>query len=68
MINGLVFESQAVAIAPVPNRVDIACFVGFVARRQEPHGNTTGNTLQPTLVPMTIQRWLRDQGVAAVAL
>lgn len=32
-MRGLVFERAAQAQRPDPNRVDIACFVGFVARR-----------------------------------
>ena len=32
-----------------PNRVDMACFVGFVARRQ-------------TRLPESLRLWLRDQG------
>ena len=34
---------------PDPNRVDIACFVGFVARRQ-------------TALPESLRHWFRDQG------
>ncbi len=48
-MNGLVFETQAPVVASVPNRVDIACFVGFVGRRDTP-------------VPAEIQRWLEQQG------
>lgn len=48
-MNGLVFETQAPVVASEPNRVDIACFVGFVGRRDTP-------------VPAEIQRWLEQQG------
>ena len=33
-MRGLDFEHAAQAQRPDPNRVDIACFVGFVARRE----------------------------------
>ena len=33
-MRGLDFERAAQAQRPDPNRVDIACFVGFVARRE----------------------------------
>jgi len=46
----LVFEVQAPVVAADPNRADIACFVGFVARRKN------------TLVPSAILRWLNEQG------
>lgn len=32
-MNGLSFELAPPAVAPDPNRVDVACFVGYVARR-----------------------------------
>ena len=35
-MNGLSFELAPPAPAPDPNRVDIACFVGYVARRATP--------------------------------
>ncbi len=43
------FETVRPTPPPDPNRVDIACFVGFVARRQTP-------------LPATLQRWLENQG------
>ncbi len=48
-MTGLLFETQPPAIAPHPNRVDIACFVGFVARRN-------------TSLSSEMQRWLTEQG------
>lgn len=46
---GLSFETQLPVVASDPNRSDIACFVGFVGRRQ-------------TAVPAHIARWLTDRG------
>src|SRR5262245_18994404 len=48
---GLVFGVQAPPVVSDPNRVDVACFVGFVRRR-------------PTPVPEVIQRWLYENGWA----
>ena len=33
MTTGIVFETAAPPVLPAPNRMDIACFVGFVGRR-----------------------------------
>jgi hypothetical protein len=49
-MNRLVFEVQPPVVAADPNRADIACFVGFVARRQS------------TTVPAPVLRWLEAQG------
>lgn len=46
---GLDFEVQAPVVAPDPNRADIACFVGFVGRRE-------------TAVPGLVWHWLEEQG------
>jgi hypothetical protein len=35
-MNGLSFELAPPAVAPDPNRVDVACFVGYVGRRATP--------------------------------
>ena len=35
-MNGLSFELAPPAAAADPNRVDVACFIGYVARRQTP--------------------------------
>lgn len=48
-MNGLVFQDQLPVTVSHPNRTDIACFVGFVARRQTP-------------LPTLIKRWLDEQG------
>lgn len=45
---GLRFEAQAPVIESNPNRTDIACFVGFIGRRQ-------------TQVPAVITRWLAER-------
>ena len=45
----VIFTTQVPIVASDPNRVDIACFVGFVGRRDTP-------------VSAEIQRWLEQQG------
>jgi len=52
-MNRLVFEVQPPVVAADPNRADIACFVGFVARRSN------------TAVPAPVRRWLEAQGWTA---
>jgi hypothetical protein len=47
---GLVFENRAAVVVSDPNRMDIACFAGFVARRP-------GNA-----VPQEVLQWLEEQG------
>ena len=47
---GLVFEERANVVISDPNRVDIACFVGFVARRPGAE------------VPRDILQWLEEHG------
>jgi hypothetical protein len=49
VIGGLLFEDLAPPAASAPNRADIACFVGFVARRDGP-------------LPPEIERWLAEHG------
>lgn len=51
-MNGLVFEDQAPVVASDPNRADIACFVGFIKRRN-------------TRIPPEVSRWLFEQGWTA---
>lgn len=51
-MNGLVFEDQAPVVQSDPNRADIACFVGFVKRRN-------------TKIPPEVMRWLSEQGWTA---
>ncbi len=46
----LVFETAAPALRTAPERTDVACFVGFVARRRD----------QP--LPMSVRRQLTDAG------
>lgn len=50
---GLEFESQAPRAPASPQRADVACFVGFVARRASP-------------VPAVIQEALREAGLGDV--
>lgn len=45
---GLRFEDQPAIVASDPNRADIACFVGYVARRNTP-------------LPRDVARWLADR-------
>src|SRR5688500_15420632 len=49
-MHGLVFEVQSPVVPSDPNRMDIACFVGFVARRPE------------RALPSDLRRWLIEQG------
>jgi uncharacterized protein len=51
-MNGLVFEERRPVVRSAPNRADIACFVGFVARR-------------PGSVPAVIVQALAEQGWTA---
>ncbi|MDH5666854.1 MAG: hypothetical protein OEY86_02435 [Nitrospira sp.] len=55
-MKGLQFETQAPIVAADPNRADIACFVGFVARR----------TKSP--LPSFIRAWMHDNGLTASRL
>jgi hypothetical protein len=52
-MNRLVFEVQPPVVAADPNRADIACFAGFVARRRK------------TSVPAPVMLWLEAQGWTA---
>jgi len=54
MMYGLRFEEQPEIVASDPNRADIACFVGYVARR------TAGGSPQP--LPPTVAGWLVERG------
>lgn len=49
---GILFETQSPITPSAPNRADIACFVGFVGRRDRP-------------IPLVLQRWLEESGWAA---
>jgi hypothetical protein len=49
-MTGVIFEQQAPVMASDPNRADIACFVGFVARRPG------------TAIPAELERWLLENG------
>ncbi len=55
-MNGIQFEEQAPVATVDPNRADIACFVGFVARRQ-------GAGLPPFL-----REWMSEYGWTAAQL
>ncbi|MEX0268931.1 hypothetical protein AB3R30_07305 [Leptolyngbyaceae cyanobacterium UHCC 1019] len=53
-MNRLVFETQSVVLSSDPNRTDVACFIGFVGRRNTP-------------LPANVRRWL-EQGWAGADL
>ncbi|WP_437316223.1 phage tail sheath C-terminal domain-containing protein [Sorangium sp. So ce385] len=63
-MRGLVIELQAPLSPPAPNRADVACFVGFVARRAGASGPL------PSIVPPAgaqaadypLYRWFHEQG------
>lgn len=48
-MRALTFEEAVPAVPSAPNRTDVACFVGFVARR-------------PVPVPADLVRWLDERG------
>lgn len=48
-MSSLVFETAPPIVASAPNRSDIACFIGFVKRRN-------------TALPSQIRHWLQEQG------
>jgi hypothetical protein len=52
-MKGLLFEDRRPFPASAPNRMDIACFVGFVAVRQQ------------VTLPYSIELWLKEQGWSA---
>ncbi|HYJ88315.1 MAG TPA: hypothetical protein VEW46_19780 [Pyrinomonadaceae bacterium] len=54
-MNRLVFEHESPVVAADPNRADIACFVGFIAKRKTP-------------APAHVMGWLREQGWTSPAL
>lgn len=61
-MNGLVFKEHAPVTPRNPNRVDIACFVGFIGRRYETQVKAQGSTQRPTQIPEQIHCWLTDRG------
>jgi Bacteriophage tail sheath protein len=52
-VRGLVFEDQATVPPSAPNRVDVACFVGFIGRR---------GGAEPPPVPAPVRTWLEERG------
>src|SRR5881394_1602088 len=62
-MSGLIFEDRAPAETPAPSRADVACFVGFVARRP-PDG--TSQVVPPagarTAGGFPLYAWLEAQG------
>src|SRR5262245_6666557 len=59
-MNGLYFAVDPPLLAPDPNRTDIACFVGFVARRAR-NGDPAPVATDMTPVPEAIGRWFVEQ-------
>lgn len=55
-MNGIQFEEQSPVVAVDPNRADIACFVGVVARRDG------------AALPSFIREWMSEYGWTAVQL
>ena len=55
---GLVFQESAPPIVSAPSRADIACFVGFVARKRDRQG-------QFLSLPDNLARWLAENGWTA---
>lgn len=55
-MNGIRFETQSPVVAADPNRADIACFVGFAARRDG------------TALPGFIRDWMNESGWTAAQL
>ncbi len=70
-MRGLVIELQAPLPVPAPNRADVACFVGFVARRRGVRDDGTVGP-RPSILPPSgrpasafpLYRWFREQGWA----
>src|SRR5262245_49763855 len=61
-MNGLYFAVDPPPPAPDPNRTDIACFVGFVARRAR-SGGPSRTPFDATSVPEAIGRWFLEHGL-----
>ncbi|HSN04161.1 MAG TPA: hypothetical protein VLS44_04215 [Nitrospira sp.] len=55
-MNGIQFEEQSPVVAVDPNRADIACFVGFVARREG------------SAIPQFVRDWMGEYGWTAALL
>lgn len=73
-MRGLVFDQQQSLTASAPNRADVACFVGFVARRTRREG--VQRIPSPSILPngavaagggSPIYRWLLERGFALSA-
>lgn len=65
-MNGLYFAVEPPMLAPDPNRTDIACFVGFVARRGR-NGRPTSVSADMTSAPEAIGRWFLEQRLVSHA-
>jgi hypothetical protein len=70
-MRGVVIEQQAPVAPPAPNRADVACFVGFVARRM---ARGAGDALVPSPSilssrggPAPLHRWFVERGWTRVA-
>lgn len=59
-MRGVRFETARRVAASAPDRADVACFVGFVARRQR--ASSTPEVPAYTAIPSEVRRWLDDAG------
>ncbi|HEX6036948.1 hypothetical protein [Longimicrobium sp.] len=58
-MGGLRFETAGAVAGSAPDRADIACFAGFVARRRAPR---PGPGTPYTPLPGAVRAWLREAG------
>ncbi|HEU4455544.1 MAG TPA: hypothetical protein VFR81_20945, partial [Longimicrobium sp.] len=61
-MGGVRFETAGAVPGAAPDRADIACFAGFVARRPARPG---AGATPFTPIPADLRRWLREAGWAA---
>jgi hypothetical protein len=59
-MGGLRFETAGAVAGSAPDRADIACFAGFVARRRAPRPGPGGSAYTP--LPGGVCAWLREAG------
>jgi uncharacterized protein len=64
-MGGVRFETAGAVAASSPDRADIACFAGFVARRRAARPTPGASPFTP--IPPDVRRWLREQGWDAPA-
>lgn len=59
-MGGLRFETAGAVAGSAPDRADIACFAGFVARRRAARPGPGGSPYTP--LPGAVRAWLREAG------